>query len=532
MRKLLFYIVLWLCMPVFAQKISVKTSANSFKIGDQINYTISVSNFQGKKIVFPTLDSIGKMEVVAQPKEIAIKNNNQITYNKTYVITHFDAGEFTIPKVPVFLEKDTIFTETKNIVVLDVTVDTLKQKMYGIKKDIPIQEENQYKNNELTTKTLLLWLFGSFFLALLGYFVLKRFQKITLQNQQYIPPFEKINTVLIYLESPNIPQKNKYTEITNAIKKYFQTTLEIPTLESTTEVFFKRIQNTITAQKLSINNQYIDMLQKVFANADLVKFANTNVSEKVWEKDYYSVKENIEKINNSLPTSNEEKRVLQAKNEIEAKRKKQSITRQLLAVFIFAFGIILGAVSIGFTPIKEYYNVMLHGKNALYYNNKNWKNSMYGYPVLSVETPEILTRNLKKQTNDISVFSWQTANDPISISINTIQYKDSAQQLLLLNLFNKELKVLKTQIKASNIVTTANKFNNKPKNITGDVFAGTFDYKVADKNTKKGFKSLYLQDKKGLHHIQVIYNIEDKNIEPFLERLFNSAEVLKEEEDE
>ena len=66
-----------------------------------------------------------------------IKEDTKYQWIKKYGLTQFDTGKYTIPRIPVLINKKTVLSDSIKIQVFDVKVDTLKQKMYDIK---PIME--------------------------------------------------------------------------------------------------------------------------------------------------------------------------------------------------------------------------------------------------------------------------------------------------------------------------------------------------------------------------------------------------------
>jgi hypothetical protein len=53
--------------------------------------------------------------------------------NQKYGLTQFDSGKYTIPSIKILINSKSYMTDSIAVEVANVTVDTLKQKMFDIK---------------------------------------------------------------------------------------------------------------------------------------------------------------------------------------------------------------------------------------------------------------------------------------------------------------------------------------------------------------------------------------------------------------
>ena len=150
-----------------------------------------------------------------------------------------------------------------------------------------------------------------------------------------------------------------------------------------------------------------------------------------------------------------------------------------------------------------------------------------------METPEILVRDsvISKNPNvkNISQFSWQKASDKLSISIQTVAYKDSIKPDLK-EIFNDELGNL-MQLQAKKIKTTARKFKNV-KELSGDILEGTYEIINGSETKPMRFLTVFVSDSYGLQTIRITHEAKDKFAKNFIERVTNSLEQINQEEDE
>ena len=177
MKSRLLFLFIFSISLGFSQTVGTAVSKKEIKIGEQIQLTLKTKVNQEAVVFFPDLDSIGKLEVVQSfPPQKNIKGN-QTEWIKKYNLTQFDAGTYKIPALEVLINTKKIFSESIEVVVTDVAVDTTKQKMYDIKDDEIITLNPEANLQELSDKQLFLGLLFAVFLAGLLYLILRLKQR-------------------------------------------------------------------------------------------------------------------------------------------------------------------------------------------------------------------------------------------------------------------------------------------------------------------------------------------------------------------
>ena len=516
----------------FSQTVGTLVSKNEIKIGEQIQLTLKTKVNEKDLVVFPDLDSIGKLEVVASFPPEKIKKANQIEWIKKYNLTQFDAGRYKIPSLEVVVNKKKINSESIEISVVDVAVDTTKQKMHDIKEDESINLEKTKQKPELSDKEVLLGLLFALVLGAIFYLILRLKHRNKKKSEQYISPYNK--AFLRFSEVNNQSNsKEYYSALTEIIKSYFEKTLEFSALESTTEQFIFKLKNAVAEKQFEISEITISQIEKLFTKADLVKFAKISVSEEEQNTDK-KVSENIINVfHKTLPTSAEEQRFALAKLVEEQRQHKYKNIRQTAFIVTFLVSIVSVVFFFGWENVTNYFNAKMNGKDADYYLKKEWMVSEYGLPILQIETPEVLVRDSVTSKNpnvkNISQFSWQKVVDKLSISIQTVAYKDSIKPDLKV-IFNDELGNL-MQLQAKNIKTTARKFKNV-KELSGDLLEGTYEINEGSETKQMRFLTIFISDSYGLQTIRITHEAKDKFAKNFIERVTNSLEQINQEEDE
>lgn len=516
----------------FSQTVSTSVSKKEIKIGEHIQLTLKTKVNDKDLVVFPDLDSIGKLEVVQSLPPEKIKKTNQIEWTKKYNLTQFDAGKYKIPSLEVVVNKKKINSESIEISVVDVAVDTTKQKMYNIKEDASINLEKSEQKPELSDKEVFIGFLVALVLATIFYFILRVKHRNKKKSESYISPYNK--AFLRFSEVTNQSNsKEYYSNLTEIIKSYFEKTLEFSALESTTEQFIFKLKNAVTEKQFEISETTISLIEKLFTKADLVKFAKISVSEEEQNTDK-KVSENIINVfHKTLPTSAEEQRFAFAKLAEEQKQHKYKNIRQTAFIVTFLVSIVSVVFFFGWENVTNYFNAKINGKDADYYLKKEWMVSEYGLPILQMETPEILVRDSVTSKNpnikNISQFSWQNISDKLSISIQTVAYKDSIKPDLKV-IFNDEIGNL-MQLQAKKIKTTARKFKNV-KELSGDLLEGTYEINEGSETKPMRFLTVFISDSYGLQTIRITHEAKDKFAKNFIERVTNSLEQINQEDDE
>ncbi|HCE54421.1 MAG TPA: hypothetical protein DER05_05190 [Lutibacter sp.] len=271
MKKRIVYILFFIGFIGFTQENPVSTAIDTaaIRIGEQIQYKISVN--KAGKVIFPKFqsDSLGKVELVESFPVDTLKD----TYEKKYVLTSFDSGRYTIPKQQVLINNKMFFTDSLLVSVASVKVDTIKQQMFPIKA---IKSEPKTFDDY---KPMLWWIL--LILAVIGtvlYFIFRKKEKKA-EPIIVIAPIQEALQRLKELDEKQLLQQNKiktyYTELTDIVRTYIEKDIYIPALESTTNELINTINDFNESSKLGISKETIQQLKEVLESADMVKFAKS-----------------------------------------------------------------------------------------------------------------------------------------------------------------------------------------------------------------------------------------------------------------
>ncbi|MDO4880947.1 MAG: BatD family protein [Capnocytophaga sp.] len=489
-KRILFFLFFAISLNISAQqpKIQAKIDRKEIKIGEQIKYEISVEADSTLVISFPKGENFTPLEMVNSEPIDTFRQQEKFRLIKNYYLTQFDSGAYTIPRQAVNIGKNNFLTDSLQIKVLDVAVDTLKQPLFPIKPAINIQKpEKSYFMICFFVGLGVLFLIS---LALLLYFLVFRKKKLTEEEQiALLPPFDRAILGLKNLQNSKYllesKQKEYYSELTDIIRKYLEEEVHISATESTTDELLQKIQTFLDAGRLHLSVETLKDLKNVLQKADLVKFAKSQPQDFEAENDRATIENIVIKTKEALPEPSEEDKMKDEyyRQMLEKQRRKRRKNNIIIAS-------IISVVLLAMAGSGWYWYQSIAKKIKI--NTDNWITSTYGFPPVSITTPEVLKR--EKTKNLISNQSFIAQNEKkhlfTLLTTGTLeQPKEENEQInmeeLVLNLLEIELK---TRFKAENILTKYDPYQT-PQGIVGHKVFGGF----TDKNNENQIKKIGYQ---------------------------------------
>ena len=436
MRRILYFILILFVFPTLhAQEVKVVTSTKNIKIGEQIEYKISVQAPADAAVVFPEGQTFGALEMVKTNPTDTLKEAGKFRLEKAYYLTQFDEGKYTIPQQKIQISHKDFYTDSLLVEVHNVAIDTLKQPLYDAK---PIAEVTSPSSSHLW-----LWIVGIVALLLTAaalYFFVFRKKKLSAEEERKkLPPFERAIQDLKDLQNSKylIESQHKayYTRLTDIVKEYLEDEVHILAKESTTDELLAKINDLQQTGKLHLSAETISNLKRVLQNADLVKFAKSKPSDNNAEYDRETIENVVIKTQEAIPVIQPEDQINEQNQLLieGAKRRQQPntiITRWKKRIIISLCSIVLFFIFVvTYNSIRLKYFTMYAR-----YDKMEWVTSDYGYPITELTTPEILIR---KQIVDIAeyksiidkqyTFYYGSLNSPLYIMTNIITFKKDAQ---------------------------------------------------------------------------------------------------------
>jgi len=538
MKRLLYYTFLLAFPMLYAQEVKVETNTKNIKIGEQIQYKVSVETPADTPVSFPEGQTFAPLEMVKTRAADTLRDGGKYRLVKEYYLTQFDEGKYTIPSQKIRINNKDYFTDSLLVEVHTVAIDTLKQPLYDIK---PIQEVKK----PFTSYGWILTIIAAVLLLLIVafvYFVFIRKKKFPfLQTQKKLPPFDRAIQDLKELQNSKYliqsQHKEYYTRLTDIVKAYLEEEVHILAKESTTDELLTKINLLQEKGKLNLNQETITNLKRVLQTADLVKFAKNKPSDDNAEYDRETIENVVIKTQEAIPLEPTDEQAIN-----EARQKALALKRQKRKKLLIRIGVgillffLLGGVGLyfGYRTLKNW----LFNPYVAELNEGKWVTSDYGYPITELTTPKVLMR---KQIVDItgfkpiihsqSTFYFGSLNSELYIMTNIITFvketggngseQGNGNISLDPQLVNEIVLAQLDKAGAKNITTLQEEYTT-PAGVKGMKVFGEMTLPDKNGNPFKANYELYSFTENGALQQLLITYINDFNAKAIAKRVVNS----------
>jgi hypothetical protein len=536
MKKILLYFLF--TTAVFAQQKQVQTTIDTTKnkIGAEFKLTLKTNVDTLSKVVFPNVKNFGALEVIYSYPIDTILKNDRYELVKKYGLTQFDSGKYTIPSVKILINKKEYLSDSIQVEVANVQVDTLKQKMYDIKDIAPANEGigDWWK-----------YLLGLIVIAGIGAFIywyIKKRQQSKIEEEIYKTPIEKATSLLNSLEKKELWQQGEvkayYSELTDIVRNYIEEAIEIPAMESTTSELIEGLKMASKKKKMKLSQETIDNLFVVLKQADLVKFAKSKPLDFEITEDRKKIERAIVTLDKAIPVvvENEDEMLLnemqrheQLKRELKKQRNKRIVITVVSVLMLLFVTMTYFIATKGFSYVKD--NIIGHPSKELL--EGEWVKSEYGNPIVKIETPKVLKRvDLAKALpkdgmaliKEMQSFAYGSLIDNFYIMVSTLHFKQDTQIDLEKSL-DGALQSMEAQ-GAQNMIVKKEDFETK-EGIKGIKGFGTFSQidGNSQSSTKLYYEVLIFSQEGGLQQIIIVHKEGDEYANQISERIMSSVEL-------
>ena len=535
MKKILLYFLF--STAVFAQQKQVTTSIDTTKnkIGAEFKLTLKTNVDTLSKVVFPNVKNFGPLEVIISYPIDTIRKNDRYELVKKYGLTQFDSGRYVIPSVKILINKKEYLSDSINVEVANVQVDTLKQKMYDIKDIVPANESSDWWKYLLVL--LVIAGIGAFI-----YWYIKKRQTKKIEEEIYKTPIEKATSLLNSLEKKELWQQGEvkayYSELTDIVRNYIEEAIEIPAMESTTSELIEGLKLASQKKKMKLSQETIDNLFVVLKQADLVKFAKSKPMDFEITEDRKKIERAIVTLDKAIPVVvenndelllNEMQRQEQLKRELKKQRNKRIVITVVSVLMLLFVTMTYFIATKGFNYVKD--NIIGHPSKELL--EGEWVKSEYGNPIVKIETPKVLKRvDLAKALpkdgmaliKEMQSFAYGSLIDNFYILVSTLHFKQETQIDLEKSL-DGALQSMEAQ-GAQNMIVKKEDFETK-EGIKGIKGYGTFSQidGNSQSSTKLYYEVLIFSQDGGLQQIIIVHEEGDTYANEISERILNSVEL-------
>ena len=511
-------------------KVSSEIDTTSIKIGEQIQYKITVETDSINIVHFPEGQTFSPLETVEALLTDTLKEKNKVKLQRIYALTQFDSGSYTIPPQRIAINEQAFFTDSFQIKVADVAVDTTKQKMYDIKP--LIQVERSYAKIWM----MILWIVLALLIigGLVYWFFLRKKPLTEEEKEALLPPYDRAMLELKRLEKSRYliqdEYKKYYSELTDIVRSYLEEDVQVTALESTTDELITKLELLKDSGELQLGEGTIKQFQKILQTADLVKFARSKPSTSVAEQDRKLVEEIVVKTHDALPEPTEEELLLNEEYLEELAKKKQR-KRIYWAAAIFIGLIFVGtAFSLVFFGVKQVKDTVF-GYPTKELLQGEWVFSSYGYPPIELETPEVLIRKetdlpaeAQELVKELQTFTYGSYMGLFAVGTSSVTYKEQTDP-------NFEAAVAGTlstfeSLGVRNIITKQEEFTTK-SGVRGLKTYGSGNYKnpLNNKSKKAKYNILSFGGKGFMQQVIITWEDGDEYAEQIVDRILRTLDV-------
>jgi len=521
-------------------RIELTTAVDSLSvlIGAQLNYTLQIKADSTDQVLFPERTTFLPFEIIEDFPLDTLKAQTHYLYTKKYALIQFDSGRYWMPQQRVIVNGQSLLSDSIEVEVRDVVVDTLKQKMFAIKPLIEVERNyDKWIRNLLWTLLILILGLGGFY----TYFVL---QKRKREREQQLPPFDQALQDLKSLEA-RIPSnqeefKSYYSKLTDIVRRYLEEEAKVDALESTSDELLQKLELLQDAGKITLKTETLKNLKRVLGTADLVKFARSLPEHAIAAIDRELVEEVVIDTQKGLPEPTLEE--MQQKAAYQKLLRQQKRKKRIQILGMTALGLLLLSFTVsvlyyGYYPVRD----TLVGYPTKKLDNNQWVTSMYGTPPIRVSTPRVLKRVESMEANVFKHFILGTPDDAFFMALKfsekptkeaeseeetsspNVATEAEVQAIIDATIENYQKLGATNILINSEVITTAS-------GIPALKIYGTLDYprKGENQRTRNNYTSLIFDFEEGKIEITLVYGKDDRYGGGLEERIVDSVELIKE----
>jgi len=503
-----------------------------------LRYRIQVDVDSTSLVIFSEEQTFQPLEIINSYPIDSTKKGGYYKLTKTYGLTQFDSGGYTIPKQKIIIGDKIFYTDSLRVQVNPVVVDTTKQKLFDIK---PITDVQRTRSNLWAYIALVL-------LALLAvtglvYWFFWRKKPLTeAEKIAALPPYERAKIALEKLDEDHYFQnediKMFYSDLTLILRQYLDEKVYDQSLESTTDELVFRLKTLQAANQISLGANTIRNIETILKRADLVKFAKSKPDFELAKLDKGTIGLEIKQVKEGLPEPTEEELLqdLAYREALESKQKRKK-QKQILAsvVGVFVIAITFLIAQSGFTNVKD---SVLRNPSKLLLEKAHWVKSEYGAPGITLSTPSVLERQTVKVSEEMKgktqlvAFACAGKDTPIDVFVTSSKYapetgEDGKEKEVPIDVLESTEAVLDRFEKegAKNIISRNEQFIT-PNGQEGVKTFGTAEFIINDTLTKGAYVVLGFSTPNLLQQVILIWKEDDVYADQIIARILNSIELI------
>ena len=525
-------------------QVSSSIDSTAIKIGAELFYKIQVKADTTALVVFSEEQTFQPLEMINSYAIDTTKKEGYYQLTKTYGLTQFDSGVYTIPKQKIIIGDKSFFTDSLQVQVNTVVVDTTKQKLFDIKPLVQVEKKRSGVWNVLGIILLVSLLIS----GLLYWFIWREKPLTEAEKIAALPPYERAKLALEKLDQEhyfeNEEIKTYYSDLTLILRQYLDEKVYEQSLESTTDELVSRLQTLEAANQITLSKDTIRNIETILKRADLVKFAKSKPDFQLAKLDKSTIELEIDHVKDGLPEPTEEELLkdLEYRKALALQQKRKRM-KQIAAIVV---GIILITITgfvihSGFTEVKD---TVLRNPSKILLEKNPWVTSEYGAPGITISTPIVLERqNIElpeemKGKVQMIAFACAGIDKPIDVVVNSSKFatepdESGKEKEAPIDLLKVAEGVLDTFEKnGTKNITTRNEQFITPNGQEGVKTFGTAEFLIEEKLVKGEYIILGFSTPNLLQQVILTWKEDDVYAEQMIERILNSIELIKLTQDE
>lgn len=520
-----------------AQNVQLRASidTDSIKIGEQISYTIEVEVDSGAMVFFPKGQTFLPLEVIDSTAIDTSLTDRLMKLRKTYGLSVYDSGKYTIPLQQVTVDRVPHYTDTFAISVQNVVVDTTLQGLYDIKDISKVNRAGQAFWDFLPYLLLLLLagFLGFWYFVVRKQSALGRFRR----SWDQLTPFERAGRKLEELGESRLILEGKakafYTQLTDILRNYLQERMGISATELTTaqlldllEIYNHEGKNGLSFR---FTEEHIRRIREVLERADLVKFAKWKPGAETSEQDLQEFRSLISEFESLykevLAEKAPEEEAINRELGILEKRRKMLVNRVLPITGLLLVLLVVAWQMGWLVPGK-----LREGQQLI---RKDWVESTYGFPPVTLRSPEVLKRYSSRiaEEKDTSIvskdrFTFSLREGLFSVEIRTVQLSNPRNTPPIMNEVEDLLSTLEMEKQARNLITKQEDFSTS-EGVQGVKFFGSGEFKPpSSRDFVKGRYTILAFGAEGFYQIiRLNWRMDDPLSEKVADSIVKSVKV-------
>jgi len=525
-------------------QVSSSIDSTAIKIGAELFYKIQVKADTTALVVFSEEQTFQPLEMINSYAIDTTKKEGYYQLTKTYGLTQFDSGVYTIPKQKIIIGDNVFFTDSLQVQVNTVVVDTTKQKLFDIKPLVQVEKKRSGVWNVLGIILLISLLIS----GLLYWFIWRKKPLTEAEKIAALPPYERAKRALEKLDEEryfeNEEIKTYYSDLTLILRQYLDEKVYEQSLESTTDELVSRLQILEAANQITLSKDTIRNIETILKRADLVKFAKSKPDFQLAKLDKSTIELEIDHVKDGLPEPTEEELLKNLEyREALARQQKRKRIKQIAAIVLGVLLITITGFVIrsGFTEVKD---TMLRNPSKILLEKTPWVTSEYGAPGITISTPEVLERQNVELPEEMKgkvqmiTFTFAGINTPIDVVVNSSKFatkpdESGKEKEVPIDLLKVAEGVLDTFEKnGTKNITTRNEQFITPNGQEGVKSFGTAEFLIEEKLVKGEYIILGFSTPNLLQQVILTWKENDIYADQMIERILNSIELIKLTQDE